>query len=336
MTNLFSFRPVVLDIAGLTLNQEDIQRLTHQLTGGVILFARNFASRKQLQSLTQQIKFHAPHVIIFIDHEGGRVQRCKTDGFTHLPAMAALGKLYLQNPWYALQSAKACGYILASELRACGVDFSYTPILDLDYENSSVIGDRAFAKDAHIVAALAQNLMFGLKQAGMSNCGKHFPGHGFVVADSHIDIPIDEREFEQIWQQDILPYMLLIQSLDSIMPAHVIYNKIDKNPAGFSKFWLQDILRKKLGFNGIIFSDDLAMEGASVAGNVVQGAEAALNAGCDMVLICNKPNMADELLSGLKYAQEYAQKSLTRLDKITPKKFDLSWEELQNSEIYTK
>jgi len=329
-----NFRPVVLDIEGLELNNQDIRRITHKLAGGVILFARNFSNRQQLQKLCADIKKAAPYIIIFIDHEGGRVQRCKNDGFTHLPAMRKLGYLYEDNPWNGIQATKACGYILASELRACGIDFSYTPVLDLDYSSSSVIGDRAFDSNPHITGILAAHLIEGLTLAGMPNCGKHFPGHGFVAADSHIDIPIDDREFKDIWDNDIVPYMLLLDNLDSIMPAHIIYEKVDKHPAGFSKFWLQDVLRTRLKFQGIIFSDDLAMEGASVAGNVVAGANAALDAGCDMVLICNRFDMADELLEGLEYKDEYANASIKRLDKILAKKFNYSWDELMSEKHY--
>ncbi len=330
------FKPVVLDIEGTELNADDIRRITHPLTGGVILFGRNFASKVQLTLLCASIKKHAPHIIIFIDHEGGRVQRCKNDGFTHLPAMRKLGYLYEKNPFDGLQAAKAAGFILASELKACGVDFSYTPVLDLDYGASSVIGDRAFEQNPHLTGILAGSLIDGLKLAGMPSCGKHFPGHGFVTADSHIDIPIDERAFKDIWLQDIVPYMLIISKLDSIMPAHVIYKQVDTQPAGFSAFWLQDVLRMRLGFEGIIFSDDLAMEGASVAGNVVQGANAALTAGCDMVLICNRPHMADELLENLNYKIEHAQLSYKRLPKIQPYtfKYDLNWQHLMQDDLY--
>jgi beta-N-acetylhexosaminidase len=250
--------------------------------------------------------------------------------------MQKLGNLYHKNPWEGLQVAKAAGFILASELKACGVDFSYTPVLDLDYGKSEVIGNRAFSGDSHITAILAGALIDGLKLAGMASCGKHFPGHGFVEADSHTAIPVDERDFQQIWNNDIVPYMLLLQKLDSIMPAHIIYKQIAKEPAGFSSFWLQDVLRSRLEFDGIIFSDDLAMEGASVAGNVVQGAQAALSAGCDMVLICNKPDMADELLAGLQYKPEYAKASQHRLNKIMPTSFrcDLNWDKLQEDDLY--
>jgi beta-N-acetylhexosaminidase len=331
------FKPIVLDVAGLTLEQKDIERIIHPLVGGVILFGRNFDSRMQLTKLCTEIKQYSPNIVIFIDHEGGRVQRCKSDGFTHLPAMGKLGQLYAKEEWQGLQASKACGYVLASELRACGIDFSYTPVLDLDYGNSSIIGDRAFEQNPHLTAILASNLIDGLNLAGMPNCGKHFPGHGFVAADSHIDIPVDERSFDEIWRSDIVPYMFLMDKLDSIMPAHVIYSSVDKHPAGFSSFWLQDILRNKLGFNGIIFSDDLAMEGASVAGNVVQGAIAALDAGCDMVLICNRTDMADELLHGLSYDDKYAnnsKQSANRLHKIQAKKFDLNWQQLQKHAQY--
>ena len=286
--------PVTLDVVGLTLNTEDRRRIMNPLTGGVILFGRNFSNRKQLTQLTAQIKKLRPDVLISIDHEGGRVQRCRIDGFTHLPAMRKLGNLWsaknksthlAASAAQAMAAATACGYVLASELRACGVDLSFTPVLDLDFGRSSVIGDRSFSRDPQIVFALAKSLNEGLRLAGMANCGKHFPGHGWAEADSHIDIPVDERSLGQILNDDAKPYEWLDLSLAAVMPAHVIYPQVDKNPAGFSKIWLHSILRQELGFEGVIFSDDLSMEGASVAGSVVMGAVMALDAGCDAVLI---------------------------------------------------
>ena len=271
--------PVVLDVVGKQLNAEDERRIAHPLTGGVILFARNFESRAQLVTLTRAIRAVRDDVLICIDHEGGRVQRAKTDGFTHLPAMAKLGQLWDRDVLMATKAAIACGYVLAAELRACDIDLSFTPVLDLDFGRSGVIGDRAFHADPRVVTMLANHLTHGLLLAGMTNCGKHFPGHGYVEADSHVAVPVDERTLDEILAHDARPYDWMGPALASVMPAHVIYPKVDPAPAGFSRFWLQDILRAQLGFEGVIFSDDLSMEGASVAGTVTQGAKAALDAG---------------------------------------------------------
>jgi len=330
--------PVTLDVVGLELNFEDRRRILDPLTGGVILFGRNFASRKQLTQLAAEIKSLRPDVLISIDHEGGRVQRCRQDGFTHLPAMRKLGDLWAaknksahnaESAAQAMAAATACGYVLATELRACGVDFSFTPVLDLDFGRSAVIGDRSFSGDPQIVFALAKSLNEGLRLAGMANCGKHFPGHGWAEADSHVAIPVDERSLKQILGNDAKPYEWLDLSLAAVMPAHVIYPKVDQQPAGFSKIWLQKILRNDLGFEGVIFSDDLSMEGASVAGSVVKGAQLALNAGCDAVLICNRPDLADQLLSKLKVSKSKKAESQTRLNRLMPQSPALPWEDLQ-------
>jgi beta-N-acetylhexosaminidase len=307
------------------------------------LFARNFSNRKQLSKLTADIKKLRPDVLISIDHEGGRVQRCKVDGFTHLPAMRKLGELWLtksksthpaESAALAMAAATACGYILASELRACGVDLSFTPVLDLDFGRSGVIGDRSFSRDPQIVFALAKSLNEGLRLADMANCGKHFPGHGWAEADSHVAIPVDQRSLKEILNEDAKPYEWLDLSLAAVMPAHVIYPKVDQHPAGFSKIWLHSILRQELGFEGVIFSDDLSMEGASVAGSVVKGAELALEAGCDAVLICNRPDLADQLLSKLKLTQAKQSESAARLNRLMPKSAALAWDELQSESEY--
>jgi len=294
--------PVMLDVVGTTLTAEDEARLRHPLVGGVILFKRNYESPAQLAELTAAIHaLRTPSLLIAVDHEGGRVQRFR-EGFTRIPAMRELGKIWDAHPQKARHLAQQAGYVLAAELRGCGVDFSFTPVLDMDYGQSSVIGDRAFHTDPQAIAELAHSLLQGLKQGGMHTVGKHFPGHGYVTADSHLDIPVDEREFVDIELADIVPFRQMISyGLTAVMPAHVIYPKVDARPAGFSPVWLKDILRGQLGFDGVIFSDDLSMGGATVAGNIVQRAEAALHAGCDMVLVCNKPESADELLAGLRW-----------------------------------
>ncbi len=341
--------PLIIDVAGLTLTKTDRQRVKHPLVGGMILFARNWHSREQLTALCREIKSVRADLLICVDHEGGRVQRFKTDGFTHLPPMRALGEMWMDDGkagqgkdqgWGAMQAtnaATACGYVLGSELRACGVDLSFTPVLDLDHDTrtpteaqtlpaphggrtrlgrpgasrSGVIGDRAFHRDPRVVSLLAKSLMHGLLQSGMANCGKHFPGHGFVRADSHTEIPVDKRSLKAILADDAAPYHWLNTTLASVMPAHVVYPKVDARPAGFSSKWLNDILRGQLGFGGAIFSDDLSMAGARLIDgqevSYAQAAVAALNAGCDMVLLCNQSDdggrALDGLISGLTVAQ---------------------------------
>jgi beta-N-acetylhexosaminidase len=288
----------MLDVAGTALTDEERHALRHPLAGGVILFARNYTDAAQLAALTADIKaLRDPALLVTVDHEGGRVQRFR-DGFTRLPAMGRLGALWDRDRDVALEVARQTGYVLAVELLAHGVDLSYTPVLDLDYGCSRVIGDRGFHRDPLAVTALAGALMDGLTEAGMGSVGKHFPGHGYAEADSHLEIPVDDRPFEAIWETDMRPYREgLVRRLTGIMPAHVIYPKVDECPAGFSSFWLQDVLRSRLGFGGVIFSDDLTMEGATVAGDIVARASAAHAAGCDMVLVCNRPDLAGQLLA---------------------------------------
>lgn len=302
--------PVMLDVLGKSLTAEDVARLRHPLVGGVILFARNYESPSQLCELTAAIRaVRTPSLLIAVDHEGGRVQRFR-DGFTRIPAMRELGKIWDAYPKRARHLAHQTGVVLASELRACGVDFSFTPVLDMDYGVSSVIGDRAFHSDPQAISELAHSLLQGLRQAGMHTVGKHFPGHGYVAADSHLDIPVDERSYTDIELADLIPFRQMVHfGMTAVMPAHVIYPKVDNRPAGFSPVWLKQILRGELGFEGCIFSDDLSMEGATVAGGIVQRAEAALNAGVDMVLVCNKPASADELLADLKWEMLAASKA---------------------------
>jgi beta-N-acetylhexosaminidase len=295
-----SLGPIMLDVESTELNADDIRRLQHPLVGGVVLFGRNYQSPAQLKALTAAI--HAvrqPPLLIAVDHEGGRVQRFK-EGFTRIPPMRELGKVWDKNRKRAKELAEMAGWVLAAELRAHGVDFSFTPVLDIDFGNSAVIGDRAFHRNTEAIADIAQALMIGLKRGGMAAVGKHFPGHGFVAADSHTEIPVDTRPFSQIEKDDMEPFRRMVDAgMHAVMPAHVIYPKVDEKPAGFSRIWLQQVLRRHLGFNGVIFSDDLAMEGAVVAGNVTERATAAFEAGCDMVLVCNRPDLTDELLESL-------------------------------------
>lgn len=247
--------PLIIDIAGTTLTEDDRRRLAHPLVGGMILFARNWAGRAQLTQLTSAIKRLRPDLLICVDHEGGRVQRFRDDGFTHLPPMRTLGELWMHEPMRALDAASACGYVLGAELRACGVDFSFTPVLDLDWGPSSVIGNRAFHADARVVTLLAKSLAHGLLRAGMAHCGKHFPGHGFVAADSHTHVPIDRRGLQAILKDDAAPYGWMRSTLSAVMAAHVVYSRVDRLPAGYSARWLQAVLRGRLGFEGAIFCE---------------------------------------------------------------------------------
>ena len=312
--------PVMLDVCGTRLGAEDRERLLHPQTGGVILFSRNFEDPVQLGALTAEI--HAlrdPPLLIAVDHEGGRVQRFR-NGFTRLPAMRSLGRLWDRDPRQALADAEATGLLLAAELRANGVDLSFTPVLDIDYGRSAVIGDRAFHRQPEAIADLATALMRGLGRGGMAAVGKHFPGHGHVPGDSHHEVPVDERGYAGIEAEDLVPFRRMVAAgMQGVMPAHVIYPAIDSAPAGFSACWLQQILRATLRFDGIIFSDDLSMEGARVAGSVTERGAAALDAGCDMVLVCNNPHAADQLLDGLRRPMTAAgQERLSRLFMPAP------------------
>lgn len=293
--------PVVVDVEGRSLTQQDRDRLMHPLVGGVILFTRNFESRKQVTQLCAEIRaLRTPRLLVCVDQEGGRVQRLRK-GFTEIPPMRDLGAMWDFDVLGACKRATELGTVIGRELLEVGVDLSFTPVLDVDHGRSAVIGDRAFHPDPRVVAMLARCLTHGLLLAGMANCGKHFPGHGWAAADSHVALPTDERDLKTILAEDAAPYDWLGDTLLSVMPAHVVYPAVDGKPAGFSRVWLQDVLRKQLGFKGLIFSDDLTMAGAHAAGNIVQRARAALSAGCDMVLVCNQPAVADELLARLSW-----------------------------------
>jgi len=290
----------VIDVVGLALTDDDRRRLVHPATGGVILFTRNYETPEQLTALCEEIeKLREPALPICVDHEGGRVQRFRT-GFTALPPMRELGRLWDRDRPAGRAAARAAAYVAAAELAAHGVDFSFAPVLDIDFGTSGVIGDRALHFDPTAVGALGASLIQGFADAGMAAVGKHFPGHGFAGADSHVAVPRDERSLREIEKKDLVPYKAAIEAgLAAVMPAHVIYSQVDSEPAGYSRIWLQDILRGKLGFDGLIFSDDLSMEGASTAGGVPERARAALGAGCDMVLLCNDPAGQEVLLESL-------------------------------------
>ena len=339
--------PLIIDIAGTELTDDDRRRLAHPLVGGLILFGRNWQSRAQLTALCASVKRLRPDLLICVDHEGGRVQRFRTDGFTHLPPMRALGELWMHDAMRAQDAATACGYVLAAELRACGVDFSFTPVLDLDWGPSGVIGDRAFHADARVVAMLAKSVMHGLLRAGMGNCGKHFPGHGFVAADSHTDLPRDRRSLKAILADDAAPYGWLGMSLDAVMAAHVVYPKVDARPAGYSARWLQAVLRQRLGFGGAIFTDDLSMEAARhIEGRTVTPTEAvlaALHAGCDLALLCNQSlgagSVLDDAIDGLAEAQikgawAPSGASEARRRALLPRQAAADWSTLMRSTDY--
>lgn len=304
---------LMLDLDGTCLTDAERSLLTRAEVGGLILFSRNYQSPQQLSTLMAQIRALRPDLLVAVDQEGGRVQRLR-EGFTRLPPMAVLGELWQQDQDQARGAAQELGWLMASELRQFDIDFSFAPVLDLDWSRSGVIGDRAFASRAEVVAALASAFMAGMHEAGMKATGKHFPGHGWVEADSHLAIPVDERPLETIAAADMEPFRALIAGgLDAIMPAHVIYSQTCPDPAGFSSFWLREQLRSELGFDGVIFSDDLTMEGASVAGGFPARAERALEADCDMVLVCNQRAGALEVLEYLAQAQRPVSHRLTRM-----------------------
>lgn len=312
---------LMLDIAGTELSLTDERRLLHPACAGVILFTRNYQNRLQLKALTKVIRSLRPELLIAVDHEGGRVQRFR-DGFTKIPPMATFGEIAQNDLKLAQKKIFDVGYQIATELIECGIDFSFTPVLDLNYGRSQVIGDRALSANPEIVLNLAYQLMLGLRKGGMISVGKHFPGHGYVTQDSHFEIPLDTRSFSDILKNDLVPFRGLIQlGLPAIMPAHVIYTQIDSFPPGFSSFWLQKILRHQLNFNGAIISDDLSMEGAySVGNNIQERAYNALKAGCDLLLICNHPELVDALLyDHEKMLEVVDKKSEVRLQKLQVK-----------------
>lgn len=285
----------MLDLRGLQLQQDEREILMHPKVGGVILFTRNFASPEQLKALTTEIhELRQPHLLIAVDHEGGRVQRFR-EGFSRLPAAALIGRC---RPDKAAQSvAEQTGWLMAAELLSVGVDLSFAPVLDVAGTISRVIGDRAFHAEPDVVSGLGKAFIHGMQAAGMSAVAKHFPGHGSVAEDSHVDIPYDQRAFEDIKMHDLIPFERMIHTgLPGLMPAHVIYAEVDRHPAGFSAVWLKHILRKQLGYQGAVFSDDLSMKGAEIMGGYPERAEAALHAGCDTVLVCNNREGAISIL----------------------------------------
>ncbi|MGL3045427.1 beta-N-acetylhexosaminidase [Acinetobacter pecorum] len=302
---------LMLDIAGTTLTQEDIELLSAPQVGGVILFGRNIESPAQVRALTDHMRQVRPDILIAVDQEGGRVQRLR-QGFTLLPAMGKFGELYTSDSLRALELAEKCGWLMATEVLAVGIDFSFAPVLDLN-GISDVIGDRSFAQNIQDIIPLASAFLKGMKRAGMASTGKHFPGHGSVKADSHVAAAIDTRSCAEIQQKDMQTFIQLQPQLDALMPAHVIYSQVDPNPAGFSEFWIQKVLRQELGFDGVLFSDDLSMQAACVAGDADARIQAALKAGCDMGLVCNDRAAQCIALEGIKDLPLPNQQRLERM-----------------------
>lgn len=321
--------PLMIDIAGLELTDLDRERLSHPLVGGIILFSRNYANPDQLETLTTAIHaLRSPPLLIAVDHEGGRVQRFR-EGFTRLPAMATLGKRWDVDPQSAQAIARQVGYVLAAELRARGVDYSFTPVLDLDYGPSRVIGDRAFHRDPNVVVTLARALGEGLRAGGMGTCGKHFPGHGYVIPDSHVALPVDDRSLDAL-QEDLIPYRKL--SLDGVMAAHVIYDCMDCNTAVFSNKWIS-YLRNDINFNGVVFTDDLSMEGAGVVGGMLNRVDTAFAAGCDMLLVCNSPEATGDILRNWQPTVDPVRGK--RVEALLPQVTAPNWEQLQSDPVYS-
>ena len=294
---------VMLDLKRLIVEIEERQLLTHPQVGGVVLFSRNYASVEQLEDLIASIKQCNDHLLVAVDQEGGRVQRFR-DQFLTLPELRTIGVEYEKDPEQGIAAAKLCAWAMAAELMQYGVDISFAPVLDLFDVNSPVIKERAFSDDGATVGEIGLAYIEGMQDAGMAATGKHFPGHGKVLADSHTELPTDMRSLDEIRENDLIPFAKCIQSLDAIMPAHIVFPEVDEHCAGFSKVWIDDLLRAELGFDGVVFSDDLTMNAAHTAGTITERADLALAAGCDMVLVCNQPEQAAELVSYLDEKQQ--------------------------------
>ncbi len=327
-----SLGPIMMDLRGTTLENDEKELLLHPLVGGVIYFSRNYESPEQIAALSKEIHgLREPRLLIAVDHEGGRVQRFQ-DGFTRLPALQLVGERYSSDKKAGLKLAEKAGWLMAIELRAVDIDFSFAPVLDVSKGVSQVIGDRSFHRDPECVAELSKAYMHGMRDAGMAAVGKHFPGHGAVKEDSHLVIPFDRRRFEDIQMDDMVSFERLIHAgLAGIMPAHVIYPEVDNKPAGFSSIWLRNILRQQLEFQGVIFSDDISMAGAEVVGGYVDRAHCALEAGCDMVLVCNNQDAAIELLDNLEVNPDPASQS--RLIRMHGK-HEIDFVKLKNDEAW--
>lgn len=310
-----SLGPVMMDLVATQISDTERELMQHSTVGGVILFTRNFESLDQVVSLISEIHaLRTPHLLIAIDHEGGRVQRFH-DGFSKLPPASTFGEIYKQDHDKAREYAELTGWLMAAELRAIGVDFSFAPVLDLAHGVSGVIGNRAFHSKPDVAATLAYAFMHGMSLAGMPAVGKHFPGHGGVAEDSHLALPVDHRDMATLMKADMIPFEKMIHNhLPAIMPAHVIYDQVDEKPAGYSEIWLKQILRDRLKFQGVIFSDDLSMEAAGIGGSYAERAQLALAAGCDMVLVCNHPEAVSEVVEALgDYSNPASELRLARM-----------------------
>lgn len=319
--------PLMLDLDGLTLNKDEIELIKNPHVGGIIFFARNFESREQISALVQSIRDIRSELLICVDQEGGRVQRFR-DGFTRIPPMQALGERLSEGVAGAESLLQNAGWLMASELLACGVDFSFAPVLDIDHSQCEVIADRSFSDNPKLATLAAGIFIKGMHEAGMAATGKHFPGHGGVLADSHLETPFDQRAMDELQCRDLVPFKKLASSLDAVMPAHIVFPNIDGNAVGFSPFWLQQVLRTELQFNGVIFSDDLSMKGADVAGSYADKTRCALHAGCDMVLVCNHREGALEVLDYLSSADVVPSPRLASMFG----KAKVDWDDLVNSD----
>ncbi|MCK9637316.1 MAG: beta-N-acetylhexosaminidase [Methylobacter tundripaludum] len=326
MTSNLPIGPIMLDVAGLTLAQDEKEKLNHPNTGAVILFSRNYQDPEQITELINTIRAaRNGDILIAVDQEGGRVQRFQ-QGFTRLPPASN----YAQMP----ELAEPAGWLMAAELLAVGIDFSFAPVLDIDCGVSEIIGNRSFSTDPALATRLSSSFRKGMNEAGMAATGKHFPGHGAVALDSHLTLPVDERDMDSIRAKDLLPFKQLIaEGLEGIMPAHVVYPKIDPNPAGFSPFWIQQILRKELNFNGTVFSDDLSMEGAASVGDFPERARLAQLAGCDMILVCNNPAAAEQVLDALPITRDPIREQRLRAMQGKPQ---MNREQLMQSEKWQR
>jgi beta-N-acetylhexosaminidase len=322
--------PLMTDFDGVELSTADRELLQHPMIGGVILFSRNYESPEQIRSLTSELhNLRQPKLLVAVDHEGGRVQRFR-GRFTQLPPAAVIGDFFDEEPGPALFFAQQCGWLMATELRSVGVDFSFAPVLDIRNSKSRIIDDRAFHRDPHKLARIAHAYIKGIHQAGMPAIGKHFPGHGTVVADSHLELPVDDRSYHDISKSDLIPFRLLATEIEGIMPAHISYPKIDNEPAGYSSIWINNILRQELGFQGLVFSDDLNMSGAATVGGVRDRADLALRAGCDVILLCNDRPGTERLLSS--WAHKIEPLTQVRLMRMHGKASSISFDELDDDE----
>lgn len=324
-----SYGRLMLDLQGTQLSEQEKQLLINPHIGGIILFSRNIVSRQQLIEFVAQIREVSPHLLITVDQEGGRVQRFK-EGFTRLPAMQFLGDTVVKSGDLSLSLLKDTGWLMASEVIASGLDLSFTPVLDVDRDTSSIIGDRAFSDQPELVVKMARAFIEGMAEAGMEATGKHFPGHGGIEADSHLEAPMDNRSMDELEQRDMLPFAQLSGNLGGVMTAHITFPTINNHSVGFSNYWIQQILRQQLNFQGVVFSDDLTMKGADIVGGFKEKAKLALGAGCDMILVCNCPDGAREVLEYMEHAEV---DSCPKISQMRAKK-SISWKQLTRDPRY--